>query len=69
MTGQLLTEHQHDWVRTGVGTHFPIEPNSRRRPRAVHKLRCLGCDHRGYRYDFSRVVYTWNPADAVEEAS
>lgn len=52
-------DHQHEWERTGHGTHFIDEPNSRRRSRPVVKVLCP-CGQRGFRYDFSRVVYTWD---------
>lgn len=58
-----MSMHEHDWQRVASvhATHFVDEPNSRRRSRPVHKLICIACAQRGFRYDWSRVVYTWTP--------
>ena len=56
----------HDWqrVHSDHKTHFVDEPNSRRRSRPVFPVICIGCARRGFRYGYSRVVYTWDPNPA-----
>ncbi len=46
--------------------HFPSQPNSRRQHLAVMYRVCGKCRQVGFRYLHSRVIYTWNPADAAE---
>jgi hypothetical protein len=57
----VTAEHVHDWQCTGEQRqHAKIGKTV-----IVSYCRCTSCGQVGYWRPRSRVVYTWNPADAV----
>lgn len=54
-----MIDPPHDWRPTKLRRVHVRRDEQRERERSVSYIRCALCGALGFRYDGSRVVYTW----------
>lgn len=53
-----MTTHLHEWIETHKGQHCLAIAN-KCEPEITQYVKCKSCKQIGFRYLYSKIVYTW----------